>query len=482
MLLKFRGDEVKCCLVIDISKVNLKIMSLTLREDKIFMQEIHRCSKIITKSKDYKLSLNVDKIVNEIKESLISFKQIGYDIESISINSSINEMVLLDENNNLVKDILIDTQGKSIYLNRIINELGMAYIYRKTGISFNPNNFIYKLMMYKDSYEEEFKNVRKIVSVSDYINYRLTGKLFNERTQLSLTQYFNFKNQTIDEDILDYLDVKDILEFNLIDYGKEIGSCLNFNCPIISPYGNNLLSSFLVTDVSNKNSIFIVNSYDGIIGCTEDFSKMYLEGAKHDLNHQLFNESLVKIFKYIPCYRLVDEFLKNVDNNYMVENVWRVINENREIEYIIDFDSDIFKNSASLINLIKYYFEFRINSMPNSISNFTKIVYDSFAVYYKKFIKDLEKITGGIFDKVCMVGDYSVNNSYNQFVSDVILKDLEVGPKDSGIIGNGINQFIALGKISNINEAYELLKNSYTYKAIKYSGKKINYKYLESIV
>ena len=55
----------KCCLVIDISKINLKIISVVLREDKIFMQEIHRCSKILIRNKDSKLSLNIDKIIKE---------------------------------------------------------------------------------------------------------------------------------------------------------------------------------------------------------------------------------------------------------------------------------------------------------------------------------------------------------------------------------------------------------------------------------
>ncbi|HJC99976.1 MAG TPA: rhamnulokinase [Candidatus Dwaynia gallinarum] len=472
----------KCCLVIDISKINLKIISVVLREDKIFMQEIHRCSKILIRNKDSKLSLNIDKIIKEINEALVSVKQIGYNVESISVNSSINEFVLLDEHDNLVRDIFVEYSLNSNYLNKIINELGMAYIYRKTGISFNLNNALYKLMMYRDLYPEDFLKVRKILSFSDYINYRLTGEIFHERAQLSLTQIFNFKNQDIDEDILNYLDLKDRLEFNLVDYGKSVGKCKINGVEVIAPYGNNLLSSFLTTDVTNKNSIFIVNSYEGIIGCTENFSKMYLEGIKFDLNHQLFNEELVKIFKYIPCYRLVDDFLKNVENNYMIENAWNVMNNNEFIDYIIDFDSDIFRNSAALINTVKYYFEFKLNSLPDSISNFIRIVYDSFAVYYKKCIKDLEKITGGIFDSVCMVGDYSINNSYNQFIADIILKDLEVGPKESGIIGNAINQFISLGKIKNISYAYEILKNSFNYLKIKYSGKKINYKYFENIV
>ena len=77
-------------------------------------------------------------------------------------------------------------------------------------------------------------------------------------------------------------------------------------------------------------------------------------------------------------------------------------------------------------------------------------------MYYRKCIKDFEKVTGGIFDSICMVGEYSLNNFYNQFISDITLKDLEIGPKDSGIIGNAINQFIAIGKIKNIYDIDDL--------------------------
>ena len=196
----------------------------------------------------------------------------------------------------------------------------------------------------------------------------------------------------------------------------------------------------------------------------------------------MINSDLVKIFRYIPCYKLVDDFLKNIENNFMVENLWNILDSNGDINYIIDFDSDIFKNSAVLMNIVKYYFDFKLNSMPNSISDFIRIVYNSFAVYYRKCIKDFEKVTGGIFDSICMVGEYSLNNFYNQFISDITLKDLEIGPKDSGIIGNAINQFIAIGKIKNIYDIDDLLKNSFNYSKIKYSGRKIEYQYIENIV
>ena len=471
-----------CCLVIDISKINLKIYSVTFKEDKIFMQEIHRCSKITTRNKESKLTLNVDKIIEEINESLVSVKQIGYNVESISVNSSINELVLLDENNNLIRDIVIDYSSNSNYLNKILNELGMAYIYRKTGMSLNPNNDLYKLMRYKELYPKDFSRIRNILSISDYINFKLTGKICNEKTYVSLTQFFNFRSQNVDKDILNYLGIRDNIEFNVIDHGKIVGNCKVNGASVIAPYGNNLMSSFFTTDITNKNSIFIINSYEGIIGCTEDYAKMYLEGVRYDLNHQLFDNNLVKIFKNIPCYRLLDDFLKNVENNYMIENVWRDVGNNMKIDYIIDFDSDVFRNTAALMNMVKYYFEFRLNSMPDSMSDFIRIVYNSFTIYYKKCIKSLEKITGGIFDKVCMVGDYNMNESYNQFITDVILKDLEIGPKDSGVIGNAVNQLLSLGKIKDVKDVYGFLKNSFNYKIIKYSGKKIDYKNFENIV
>ncbi len=472
----------ECCLVIDISKICLKIMTAILREGKMFIQEVHKCSKIAMRGKDSNSTINIDKIIKEIEDSLLSIKEIGYDIKSISVNSSIMDFVLLDEDNNLMNDILLDYNLNSSYLNKIVNELGRAHIYRKTGISFRSNNIVYRLMMFKDLYPEKFSKVRKILSFSDYINYRLTGNIFNERISLSLTQFFNFKNQNVDYDILDYLELNSNLEFRLIDYGKFIGESKEGGCMVISPYGNNITSSFLTTNMEDKNSIFIVNSYEGVIGCTEDFSRMYLEGLKFDFNHQLVNTNLVKIFKYVPCYRFIDEFLKNIENSYMMQDLLKFINEDKAIDYIIDFDSDIFKNSAALLNVVKYYFELKLNGLPDAISNFIRIVYDSFAVYYKKCIKNMEKLTGGIFDNVCIVGDYISSDSYNQFIADVISKDIEIGPKDSGIIGNAVNQFIALGIIEGPLHGYRILQNSFGYQKIKYSGKKINYKYLENIV
>lgn len=472
----------ECCLVIDISKIGLKIMSVLLREDKIFLQEVHRFSKITFKNKNSHLAINVDKIIKEINESLISMIDIGYNVRSISVNSSILDFAFLDQDNNLLNDILVDYSLSLGYLNRVVNEFGTAHIYRKTGVSFDSNNTLYRLMMFKDLYPEKFSEVRRVLSFSDYINYRLTGNVFNEKISLSLTQFFNFKDQDVDYEILNYLDLNNDLDFNIIDYGKVIGECQVNGCVVISPCGNNLTSSFLTTNMEDKNSIFIVNSHEGVIGCTEDFSKMYLEGFKFGFNHQLFNDRYMKLFKYIPCYRFTDNFLKNIENNYMIENIWKMVNEDKPIDYIIDFDGEIFKNSAALLNIMNHYFELKLNSLPNSISNFVRVVYDSFAVYYKKCIKDLERMTGGIFDTIYMVGDYNSNNSYNQFIADVISKDLEIGPKDSGIIGNSINQFIALGKIENTLHGYEILKKSFNYTKIKYSGKKINYRYFENII
>ena len=471
-----------CCLVIDISKVNLKIFGVSFKEEKIFIQEIHKCCKIIKKNRKNISCLNIEKIIGEINETLINVNDIGYKVDSISVNSSMNTFVLLDSKNNLVQDIFIDDDLSLDYFNKAVNELGASYIYRKTGISLDYKNLFYRLIMYKDLYKDDILRVNKILSLSDYINYRLTGKITNEKIQLSLSQIFNFKYQNIDKDILDYLDLGTDLEFNLVNYGESIGQCKMNGVEVIAPYGNSLLSSFFTTDLTNKNSIFIVNSYEGIIGCTEDFTKLYFEGNRLNFNHQLLDDNkLVKVFKYIPCYKTIDDFLKNVENRYIVESVWNIENGDKSIDYIIDFDSEVFRNSIDLINVVKYYFEIRLNNLPDAISTFIKVVYDSFAVYYKKCIKDLEKVTGGIFENICMVGDYNVDESYSQFLADITLKDIEIGPKNSGIIGNAMNQFLSLGKIKNISDIYSILKNSIAYKKIKYSGKKIHYRDLKNI-
>lgn len=471
-----------CCLVIDISNANLKILKVYLKDNKVFMEEIYKCSEITFRNKCYKICLDIDKIIKEINKCLINIKQMGCEIESISVNSSINEFVLLDEENNLIGDILINYTISSVYLNKVLNQLGMPYIYRKSGISFNSNNALYKLMLYKDLYSDEFIKVKKILFLSDYINYRLTGNIYQEKTQFSLTQFFNFTRQNIDLDILEYLGLKDSLEFNLIDHGKIIGNCKITGKDVISPYGNDLLSSFLVTDALNKNYIYIVNSKEGVIGCTEEYSKMYFDGSKFDVNHHLFNNNFVKIFKYIPCYGVIDNLIKNIGNVDILKQELEFIDEGKFIDSVIDFDNDSFRDFTSFTNIVKYYFDFKVNNLNDSKSNFIKMVYNSFAIYYRKCISDLEKLTGGVFDSICIVGNHSLNDYYNQFIADITLKNLEVGPMESGVIGNAVNQFIALGKINRIEDVYEILKNSFSHMKYRYNAKKAKYKYIEDII
>ena len=455
-----------CCLVIDISNTNLKIVKVSLNQDKIFMEEVYKCSEITFRNKCHKICLNIDKIIKEINDFLINIKLIGWKIDSISVNSSINELVLLDDKNELIGDILINYTISSVYLNKILNQVGMPYIYRKSGISFNSNNALYKLMLYKDLYSDEFNKVKNVLFLSDYINYRLTGNIYHDKTQFSLTQFFNFKNQNIDKDILDFIKLKNMLEFNLIDHGSIIGNCKVSGCKIISPYGNDLLSSFLVTNALNKNYIYIVNSNEGAIGCTEDYSKMYFDGNRFDINHHLFKNDLIKIFKYIPCYSTINNLVANMDK-VNIENNWNFVDEGKFIDNIIDFDNDTLSNFMSLTNIFKYYFDFKLNNIENSKNNFVKIIYDSLAVYYRKCITDLENFTGGIFDSICIVGNHSYNDYYNQFIVNSTLKNLEVGPKESGIIGNAINQFIALGKIKKLENVGNILKNSFNHTVVK---------------
>lgn len=448
------------CLVIDISNMGLKIVKVSLNKDIIFADEIYKCKDITFVNKYNKVCLNIDKIIKEINSCLNNIKQMGDNVESISVNSSIDELVFLDKNNNLIGDVLVNYTISSGYINKILNQLGMPYIYRKSGISFNSNNTLYKLMLYKDIYLNESSKINNILFLSDYINYRLTGKICHEKSQFSLSQFFNFSKQSIDRDVLEYVGFKNNFEFNIINYGDIIGNSIIGGKSVIAPYGNDLLSSFLVTDVLNKNSIYIVNSKEGVIGCTEDYHKMYYDGSRLDINHHLFSENIIKIFKYIPCYGVIDNLVKNVVNDNFLHKEWNITDEGRFIDNIIDFDSHVFRNFVSFTNIVKYYFNLKVNN-TDSMYNFVKIIYDSFAIYYKKCISDLEKLTGGSFDNICIVGNYSSNKYYNKFISDLTGKNVQVGPKDSGIIGNAINQFISLGKISNVKEVYNILKKSF---------------------
>ena len=104
---------------------------------------------------------------------------------------------------------------------KLKNELGVDYIYSKTGIQFIFFNTMYQLFVEKNS--SIYGRADKFLMVPDLINYLLCGSISTEITNASTTQLLNVHTQDWDWELIEKLGIKKSLFAKINKPGVQVG-------------------------------------------------------------------------------------------------------------------------------------------------------------------------------------------------------------------------------------------------------------------
>ena len=99
-------------------------------------------------------------------------------------------------------------------------------------------------------------------------------------------------------------------------------------------------------------------------------------------------------------------------------------------------------------------------NVPKNPFEIARCIYDSLALAYKHNILALEKITGKKIDVLHIVGGGSNNTMLNIATANALGIRVTAGPGEGTALGNILCQLLALGKIKNVKEAREIVRNS----------------------
>lgn len=151
--------------------------------------------------------------VKVIKEAIEKAKINSSDIVSIGITAYGNGLVFVDENINPVYPAIVSTDDRASDYCKKFKEEGIErkiFPYtRQTTWSAQPAVL---LPWFKDNNPEVLNKTRWILSMKDYIRYKLTGKLNGELTEASSTCLMNLDTKKYDPFIFETLGIKECID------------------------------------------------------------------------------------------------------------------------------------------------------------------------------------------------------------------------------------------------------------------------------
>jgi rhamnulokinase len=102
--------------------------------------------------------------------------------------------------------------------------------------------------------------------------------------------------------------------------------------------------------------------------------------------------------------------------------------------------------------------------VPETKGEIARCIYDSLALKYKYTLGQIETITGEKIEKLHIIGGGANNELLNRFTSNATGIPVIAGPTEATAIGNLLMQAKALGVLNSLQEAREVVKNSFEVK------------------
>lgn len=169
------------------------------------------CVKSITK--DYTLEAKGDRVeieaevyVRLAKEAVEEMSK-DFKIYALAIDTQCETMILTDENGNPLRKAIVWLDNRAVKeAEKIKEHFGEKRVYEVTGQPEITATWpASKLLWVKENEPDIFSKIKKVFLLEDYLLYKLTGEFVTEPTLQSSTIYFNIKEKTWWEEMLEFI-------------------------------------------------------------------------------------------------------------------------------------------------------------------------------------------------------------------------------------------------------------------------------------
>jgi len=355
---------------------------------------------------------------------------------------------------------------------KLKNELGVDYIYSKTGIQFIFFNTMYQLFVEKDS--SIYKGADKFLMVPDLINYLLCGSISTEITNASTTQLLNVHTQDWDWQLIEKLGIKKSLFAKINKPGVQVGEIK----------GHGKLDSIKVISVGSHDTASAVAGAplgeDGLTAYISSgtWSLVGLELAKpvtdkkameFNITNEMGVDDRIRFIKNVAGMWLLEESLDywaSKGEKYTAAELAKAA-EQLPRGAVIDANDPIFEKPGAMPERIAMLCEKSNQQIPQSPAAYARCIFDSLADAYVKVLAELQSAAGVKINAINIVGGASANRLLNQLTADATGLPVYAGPSEATVLGSVMVQMQSVGLINSLAQGRVIIKNSITQEIFK---------------
>lgn len=445
-----------------------------LYDNKLEFEEIHRFSNDPVSIRG-SLYWDVLRLFYEIKKGILKCVNSGHkNIASLAVDTWGVDFGLLDGKGNLIGNPYhyrdSRTEGMIEEVSKI---MPMKELYSKTGIQLMAINTLFQLFSMKHSACPQLSEAKTLLLMPDLFNYFLTGIKSTEYSIASTTQMLDPYKREWSKEIIKKLGLPESLFTQIVPSGTVIGKLSKeiadeLGCeeiPVISTASHDTQSAIASVPSTEKNYVYISCGTWSLMGVELDKPVINEKSESLSFTNEGGVDNKISFMKNIMGLWLVQECKRQWDregDSLSFAELESLANSSIPFKCFVDPDHESFVSPGDMPRRIREFCKNTNQYIPESKGEIVRCIAESLAMKYRHTVESLEEILGKKLDVIHMVGGGIKDKMLCRFTASSTGRKVIAGPVEATAAGNLIIQAMALGRIKNLAEAREIIRNSFS--------------------
>lgn len=322
-------------------------------------------------------------------------------------------------------------------------------MFLETGILCDKINSAYMLAGLKEIMPARMKVADKLLMVPDILNYMFTGRMMNEPSELSTTQFMDARTRKVSPSMCRRFGIPESLFCQIGVHGEAIGPLLpsireelgiDYDIPVVCVPSHDTGAAVFAVPAAEDTFLFVSSGTWSLIGTELEEPVVTQEAMDGNLTNEVGAFGKITLLRnnagMFINQRLKPEYELETGRSIGWTEFSQLALQHEGGIPLFDVNDTRFFNPASMSGAIREYL--RQSGQVSGEAGWPTIVRSyqaSLACSYAQVCASLEGLSGKTFPAVYIAGGGSRNTLQNQAVADVLGRPVITGSNESTSLG-----------------------------------------------
>ncbi|MFG0253386.1 MAG: rhamnulokinase family protein [Phycisphaerales bacterium JB038] len=438
-------------------------------QNRVSLEETHRFANGPVERGDG-LCWDVDGIFREITHGLAVAAERAERLDGIGVDTWGVDYALLDADGSLGTPPrhYRDPRTNGV-MDRLLQRRSRESIYGRTGIQFMPINTIYQLAT------EDWGRLAddsRLLFMPDVFNYWLCGVAGSDATIASTSQLYDAAAGEWVVELLAEVGAPASLMPAVAAPGTVLGPLrpevarqagLAHQPPVIAAAGHDTACAVAAVPATEGPWAYISSGTWSLVGVELPASKRDQEALADGFTNEAGAAGTVRFLRNVAGLWLLQECRRawaEAGESLSFEQISTLAKEAKPHRSLLNPDAAAFLEPGDMPRRIVEWCKCKGEPVPRTVGEFARCVLESLALTYRAVLERLNTHLPGPVERLHVVGGGSRNDLLNQFTADACGLPVIAGPSEATVLGNGLLQALAVGRISSLAELRGIVRTS----------------------